>query len=106
MVHVALATATQVHAQERATLPPPNPFLIQGDSVYPSVHFDPAQTDTTSLPVWKGETKIEPSQVQWLPGVTTIGTVHRPYAETTNMRSSFPAETELARFALPESTLN
>ena len=31
------------------------------------------------MPVWKGDSKIEPSQVQWLPGVTTIGTVHRPY---------------------------
>ena len=79
LLAVALIAATEANAQERAALPPANPFLIQ-NSVYPSVHFDPAQTDTTSLPVWKGETKIEPSQVQWLPGVTTIGTVHRPYA--------------------------
>lgn len=78
MLLVALATM-QTSAQEPAALPPANPYLIQ-NSLYPSVHFDPAQTDTTSLPVWKGETKIEPSQVQWLPGVTTIGTVHRPYA--------------------------
>lgn len=77
MVLVALVT-TQASAQDRAALPPANPFLIQ-NSVYPSVHFDPAQTDTTGLPVWSGETKIEPSQVQWLPGLTTIGTVHRPY---------------------------
>lgn len=70
---------THANGQERAALPPSNPYLIQNNSVYPSVHFDPAQTDTTSLPVWQGETKIEPSQVQWLPGLTTIGTVHRPY---------------------------
>lgn len=37
--------------QDRPALPPVNPFLIQ-NSVYPSVHFDPAQTDTTTLPVW------------------------------------------------------
>jgi hypothetical protein len=29
--------------------------------------------------VWQGDSKIEPSQVQWLPGLTTLGTVHRPY---------------------------
>ena len=71
-------TTTTVDAQNRATLPPTNPYLIQ-NSVYPSVHFDPAQTDTTSLPVWDGATKVQPIQVQWLPGLTTIGTVHRPY---------------------------
>jgi hypothetical protein len=60
-------------------LPPNNPFLIQ-NSVYPVVHFDPAQTDTTTLPVWRGDSTIEPSQVDWLPGLNTIGTVHRPYA--------------------------
>ena len=37
-------------SQQRHALPPDNPFLIQ-NSVYPSVHFDPAQTDTTALPV-------------------------------------------------------
>jgi hypothetical protein len=63
---------------KKHTLPPNNPFLIQ-NSVYPSVHWDPGQTDTTSLPVWQGESTLEPSQVQWLPGLTTIGTVHRPY---------------------------
>lgn len=78
LVLAAVFAVAQANAQDRAALPPTNPYLIQ-NSVYPSVHFDPAQTDTTSLPVWKGETKIEPSQVQWLPGVTTIGTVHRPY---------------------------
>jgi hypothetical protein len=63
---------------KKHNLPPNNPFLIQ-NSVYPSVHFDPGQTDTTTLPVWPGESTLEPSQVQWLPGLTTIGTVHRPY---------------------------
>ena len=61
-----------------ATMPPVNPYLIQ-DSVYPSVHFDPAQTDATTLPIWPGSSTLEPSQVQWLPGLTTIGTAHRPY---------------------------
>ena len=65
-------------SQELQELPPNNPFLIQ-NSVYPTVHFDPAQTDTTMVPVWEGDSKIEPSQVKWLPGLTTIGTVHRPY---------------------------
>jgi hypothetical protein len=60
---IAALTSTQANAQQRATLPLPNPFLIQ-NSIYPSIQFDPAQTDTTSLPVWPGETKIEPSQVQ------------------------------------------
>jgi len=77
MTFVAFA-ATQATAQDRAALPPAHPYLIQ-NSVYPSVHFDAAQTDTTSLPIWPGKTKIEPAQVQWLPGITTIGTVHRPY---------------------------
>ncbi len=63
----------------RYALPPNNPFLIQ-NSVYPSVHFNSAQTDVTTLPVWHGNGKIEPSQVDWLPGLTTIGTVHRPYS--------------------------
>jgi hypothetical protein len=65
-------------SQDRHALPPNNPFLIQ-NSVYPSVHFDSAQTDTTTLPIWKGRSKIQPAQVQWLPGVGSIGTVHRPY---------------------------
>jgi hypothetical protein len=47
-------------SQERHALPPNNPFLIQ-NSVYPSVHFDPAQTDTTSLPIWEGSSKIKPA---------------------------------------------
>jgi hypothetical protein len=51
-------------------LPPNNPFLIQ-NSVYPSVHFDSGQTDTTTLPVWPGESTLEPSQIQWLPGLRT-----------------------------------
>ena len=65
-------------SQPRHALPPNNPFLIQ-NSVYPSVHFNSAQTDVTTLPVWRGDSTIEPSQVDWLPGVTTIGTAHRPY---------------------------
>ena len=44
------------------------------------VHFDAAQTDVTTLPVWPVAATIEPSQVDWLPGLTTIGTVHRPYS--------------------------
>jgi hypothetical protein len=32
------------------TLPPNNPFLIQ-NSVYPMVHFDPAQTDVSTRAV-------------------------------------------------------
>jgi hypothetical protein len=71
------------------TLPPNNPFLIQ-NSVYPSVHFDPGQTDTTTLPVWRGESTLEPSQVQWLPGLTTIGTVHRPYGGGYGNRDRIP----------------
>ncbi len=69
---------TLAFSQKRPALPPNNPFLIQ-NSVYPSVHFNSAQTDVTTLPVWRGDMKIEPSQVDWLPGITTMGTVHRPY---------------------------
>jgi hypothetical protein len=64
---------------ESYSLPPNNPFLIQ-NSNYPTVHFNSAQTDVTTIPVWKGEMSIKPSQVSWLPGLTTIGTVHRPYS--------------------------
>jgi hypothetical protein len=73
-----LSIGSSVIAQDRPALPPNNPFLIQ-NGVYPSVHFDSAQTDTTTLPIWKGSSKIQPAQVQWLPGVGSIGTVHRPY---------------------------
>jgi hypothetical protein len=80
---VALAGCTQEQqssfSQQGPALPPNNPFLIQ-NSVYPSVHFNSAQTDVTTLPVWQGDVKIEPSQVNWLPGLTTIGTVHLPYS--------------------------
>lgn len=78
LVLVALATTTS--AQDHSALPPANPYLIQ-NSAYPSVHFDPAQTDTTSQAVWAGDTILDASNVKWLPGVTTIGTVHRPYGE-------------------------
>ena len=64
---------------QRHNLPPNNPFLIQ-NSVYPSTHWDAAQTDATTLPVWPGDSRLEPSQVDWLPGLTHIGVVHRPYA--------------------------
>ena len=69
-----------LQAQEQKNLPPVNPFLIQ-NSVYPTVHYNPAQTDAITLPIWKGDSKIEPSQVQWLPGVTTIGTAERTYPD-------------------------
>jgi hypothetical protein len=70
---ILLLGTTTTFAQKRHALPPNNPFLIQ-NSVYPSVHFDSGQTDTTSLPVWRGDSKLEPSQVQWLPGLNAIGT--------------------------------
>jgi hypothetical protein len=76
---VVLLGSAPAFSQDRPALPPNNPFLIQ-NSVYPSVHFDSAQTDTTTLPVWRGDSTIQPSQVQWLPGVGAIGTVHRPYS--------------------------
>jgi hypothetical protein len=74
------STISYSQAGTQATLPPNNPFLVQ-NSVYPSVHFDPAQTDATTLPIWQGSSTVEPSQVQWLPGLTTIGTAHRPYGD-------------------------
>jgi hypothetical protein len=69
---------TPALSQDSPALPPNNPFLIQ-NSAYPSVHFNSAQTDVTTLSVWRGNSTLEPSQVDWLPGVTTMGTVHRPY---------------------------
>ena len=60
-------------------LPPANPFLI-ANSNYPSVHFNPAQSDVTALPSWNMNGRIADENVQWLPWVTSIGTVHRPYA--------------------------
>jgi len=73
------SATTEANSAHRHALPPNNPFLIQ-NSIYPSVHFNSAQTDVTTLPVWQGDVQIEPSQADWLPGVTTIGTVHRPYS--------------------------
>ena len=75
---ILLLGSSLVYSQDRPALPPTNPVLIQ-NSVYPSGHFNPAQTDVTTLPVWQGDLEISPSQVDWLPGLTTIGTVHRPY---------------------------
>ena len=75
----ASPATTEATVATRHALPPNNPFLIQG-SVYPLVHFDVGATDTTTLPSWPGRSTLEPSQVDWLPGLTTIGTVHRPYA--------------------------
>jgi hypothetical protein len=71
--------ATEASNAPHHALPPNNPYLIQ-NSVYPLVHFDAGATDTTTLPVWSGNSTLEPSQVQWIPGVTTIGTAHRPYS--------------------------
>jgi len=78
---VVLLAVINAQAEETTskTLPPNNPFLIQ-NSAYPSVHFNSAQTDATTLPVWQGDVTIEPLQVEWLPGVTTMGTVHRQYS--------------------------
>jgi hypothetical protein len=42
--------AADAQSQQRPALPPNNPYLIQ-NSVYPSIHFNSAQTDTTTLPV-------------------------------------------------------
>ena len=72
---VASATANDA---PRHALPPNHPFLIQ-KTVYPLVHFNTGATDTTTLPSWSGDSTLEPSQVQWIPGLTTIGTAHRPY---------------------------
>ncbi len=58
--------------------PPVNPFLIK-NSMYPSVHSNPAQSDLTPLPSWNQNLTVEDIDVKWLPWVTSIGTVHRPY---------------------------
>jgi hypothetical protein len=71
--------AADDQSQQRPALPPNNPYLIQ-NSVYPLVHFDAGATDSTTLPIWSGDSTLEPSQIKWLPGVTTIGTAHRPYS--------------------------
>jgi hypothetical protein len=57
---ILLLGTTTTFAQKGHALPPNNPFLIQ-DSVYPSVHFDSAQADTTTLPIWAGSSKIKPA---------------------------------------------
>ncbi len=59
-------------------LPPTNPFLIQ-NSRYPSVHFNPAQSDAISIPSWDNSLTIKEENIKWLPWVTSIGTAHRPY---------------------------
>jgi hypothetical protein len=61
-------------------LPPNNPSLIQ-NSVYPSVHFNSAQTDVTELAAWTDDVTIDSSQTTWLPGVAFIGTAHIPYPD-------------------------
>ncbi|MDM9632172.1 hypothetical protein [Robiginitalea aurantiaca] len=59
-------------------LPPANPFLIANSS-YPSVHSNPAQSDVTKWATWNENVDIKEENTQWLPWVTSIGTVHRPY---------------------------
>ena len=59
-------------------LPPTNPYLIR-NSRYPSVHFNPAQSDATSLPSWNTSQTIREENIKWLPWVTFVGTAHRPY---------------------------
>jgi hypothetical protein len=72
------SATTGTGSSVRHALPPNNPFLIQ-NTVYPLVHFDTGATDTTTLPSWSGDATLEPSQIEWIPGLTTIGTAHRPY---------------------------
>lgn len=59
-------------------LPPNNPSAIQ-NSIYPSVHFNAAQTDVTSLPAWTDDATLDAGDVSWIPSVAFIGTAHRPY---------------------------
>ena len=59
-------------------LPPYNPFLIQ-NSYYPTIHFNPAQSDVTSLPSWNYNGTVKDENVQWLPWVSSVGMSHRPY---------------------------
>ena len=59
-------------------LPPNNPYLIQ-NSVYPSVHFNTAQSDLTQLPSWTEDINVNDENMKWLPWVTSIGTAHLPY---------------------------
>lgn len=59
-------------------LPPNNPYLIQ-NSKYPSVHFNPAQSDATDLPTWNKDIALGEENVKWLPWLTHVGTAHRPY---------------------------
>lgn len=67
------------NSQLEYQLPPKNPFLI-ANSKYPSVHFNPAQSDVTALPSWNISGTLSEENIQWLPWITSIGTVHRPYA--------------------------
>ena len=59
-------------------LPPTNPFLIANSS-YPSVHSNPAQSDVTKWATWNENIELKEENTKWLPWVTSIGTVHRPY---------------------------
>ncbi|MCK5465088.1 MAG: hypothetical protein KAI95_18805, partial [Bacteroidales bacterium] len=52
--------------------------MIQ-NSLYPSVHFNPAQSDATSLPSWNTSRTIGEENIKWLPWVTYVGSAHRPY---------------------------
>jgi hypothetical protein len=63
---------------ESYQLPPNNLYLIQ-NSNYPSVHFNPAQSDVSVLPTWDEDISLEDKNIEWLPWVTSIGTAHRPY---------------------------
>jgi hypothetical protein len=77
---VLAGCGNQIKEKELASfqMPPNNPFLIQ-NSMYPSVHFNSAQSDATGLNSWDENITITKENVEWLPWVTSIGAAHRPY---------------------------
>ena len=57
------------------------PYLMD-DSVYPIIHFDAAQNDSTSLPMWTGDQQVTADRVSFAPtGIGNIGMAHRTYPD-------------------------
>ncbi|MCK4823881.1 hypothetical protein KA005_49465, partial [bacterium] len=81
MLLLVISACQQRQAEKESKtyqLPPNNPYLIQ-NSQYPSVHFNPAQSDATDLPTWNKDITLKEENIKWLPWLTHVGTAHRPY---------------------------
>lgn len=84
--------------------PPPNPYLY-ADSVYPIIHFDSAQSDSTDLPMWRGSHVITDDQIDFWPLSWAVrGISHKRYADGRDVILT-TGNAEVAKFVIDHSKL-